>query len=242
MTYSEIRARVFAALDLPSATTGDLLTSINYHIFDEVLDLASLLRPRELLTETASVTIDVTDVNDSGDGLVALSAFSITDFLEIAGVTVDFQDATERFDLKWKFVSFESWLDRQTTTYGDERGPGVWTLDTDDNIVLSQAPEGAEEWKVRVFYYAMPSAISDGTSPPFAKEFHQLVPKSVALQFPHMFQGDRASLLAKLQGDYNQKLLRLMKRRAPAKTDLRMRPTSMRTLRGGVRWPDFQTS
>lgn len=236
-TYADIRKFIKLALDIDPAVTNDQTTDlIDFHIQRVLNDLLVLVRPMEVFVESSpvSVTSATTSIAQGVGG------FGVTDLFSVHGISVDqeFAITGERKDYMWTPVSYTQWIGRDF-----EEEQGKWTVDPSADYYLSQWPADGETWKVYLWYYKQPAAITDLGVPEIPQEYHlsTIVP-GVILGFPHRFTGSRQELLVMYSKMYTDGIAAMMRNRKVKSLKNLFRPIGAGRVGQANVLPDWQTS
>lgn len=217
--------------------TGDTRSLVDLKMARVVEMLCSEYRPDSLLRSSAAFTVDssTTGVDISAD--LSIDLTSAGDYAFPFAVTIDTDAAGSGEPKSYRYVPYKAWIEGITPVRGDERGEYSFSIDQDNIIVLRRWPSGTTEWHLRFWYYAKPAAVADATVPELPSWFHGTIVSGVLVQFPHMFQGDRQSLLIQLQGDYETGRKKILRSRMWGADALNFRAMTQRLRSNQGFWP-----
>lgn len=208
-TYNELASEVLGKLDQSLSTTGDVLTQVQTEIQRTNEKLCVDLRPKELLVSVGPVNISSITTSIP----LNLGGFGVSNMDLPFQLRVDYKTQTTVEDLEWEFKEWETWLQLKNSLEGNARPTRVWTIDPSNNIFLSLYPTSPDTWDTYLHYYKATAVFSGSAEPELPKMHHWLISVGASLSFPQYFQGDRATLLAKYQNDFNEGRAKLMKRK-----------------------------
>lgn len=239
-TYAELRQEILLTLDVPpDMDEGDVRDLVEIKLKRKLDELVAKVLPTSLLVESAPVTVTSATTSIA----LGVGGFEVTNFARAFGVRVDMNTSdTEEAGFS-KYVPYEAWLALNSLDAGNLRPAGSFTIKPDDSVVLRSWPSSGS-WTVTLLYFKQTAAITDGGSPELPVYHHGILASAVVLEFPHMFQGDRAALLAIQKGNYEEQLRNLLADRDIAHSSIQLRLSAKLAPRamGVSMWPTQRVS
>jgi len=230
MNYGDIKNVIMRALDLPTGMTGPVSDQVDDKIKEIANEIIGEYRPIELLRKAGPVTIT------NGDDEIPLNVggFSVTDLVIPYGLTVGTYTgwADERDDKFIPYISYEAWIESNSYKLGNSRPDNAFTIDLDDNILLSSPPEGTESWDVYLLYYAPIGAYLSSNTPEIPEYFHSAITTGVILEFPQYFKtAERLAAFAQYRARYTRAMDKLFTLRSLKKRHMNTSGRSNRNTR-----------
>lgn len=242
-TYSELRQEILLTLRLPPSMVGDARSLVDLKMARVVETLCADYRPDKLLRSTSAflVTSATTSIDLSSDLSVDLT--SSGDYATPFTVTIDRDRSGSRKPEYMRYVDYKAWIHGVTTSFGNERERGTFTITPSQEIVLNRWPtSSSEQWDLYFWYFAKPAAVADAGVPEIPSYYHNAIISGVVREFPQYFIGDREMLFAKFEKDYERARSKLLRSRLSSKGSLRFRAQLVPTGRmGSSLWPEDPT-
>lgn len=239
-TWLELRQEVLGMLDvkLDVSAASSIRTLVDIKLKRQRDYLYSLRQPRKQLVYSAAVTVDVDTVaiKCTGSGAAGYPSFGLTDMLEPRVLTINGE--------KWDPMDWETWIQSNNATAGNQRPRRTWTIDYQDWIYLTSVPSGTDTWDAVLHYYKNPITIADGETPEIPPEHITALVMGVVIQFPNLFQGEeRAALLPIYVRQYEEAMKAFKRSRFVKNLNGQWRPSVIRKgNRSSTFWGNGETS
>jgi hypothetical protein len=239
-TYSELREEILYTLDVPPAMTGDVRSLVDIKMAGLVERLVSEIMPLQLITRAGPVVLTsaTTSVPMGAAGFDCLTTYA-----QVITFTIDKDTTDETPPEVYEYVPYQTWLTQNSVRAGDNRGGAQFTINPSLEVEIKNWPDGSDTWSSYLWYLSRPAAVSDLLEPELPPLKQRIVVPGVAVQFPHLFQGDRQTLLFQQQKQFDDLYRELLRNRdiALRQLALRLSPTNAVPSRSFF-WPTSRVS